>query len=144
MAARSTNATATIEVLPGPNDIPETVEDSYNGTEDQTLVVNAANGVLKNDSTPTSTRWSRYSTPRRATARSRLNADGSFSYVPLANFAGTDSFLYVADDTIDLSAPTLVTLNIANVADRPIVADDIFVAQPGQVAQRPGARRARQ
>ena len=56
-------------------------------------------GVLANDTDVDGDALStRSSTRTRATARSRLNADGSFTYTPDANFNGTDSFTYRAND----------------------------------------------
>ncbi|MGI9240035.1 MAG: tandem-95 repeat protein, partial [Verrucomicrobiales bacterium] len=133
-----TNGSVTIDVLPGPNDIPEPETDTYSGTEDQTLVVGAGDGVLRNDFDPDLDPLTALLHTQAEHGTVTLAPDGSFSYAPDADFAGSDTFRYVADDTIDLSAPTLVTLNIANVADRPLAVDDIFVAQPGALLTVPG------
>ena len=135
----STEETVTITVTPGPNDIPETMPDTYGGTEDQNLVVPAANGVLDNDVDPDmDPLTARVHTPA-ANGTVTLGGDGGFTYVPDADFAGADTFEYIVNDTIDDSVPTLVTLNIANVNDRPVAEDDIFVAQPGQLLSVPAA-----
>ena len=135
----SSNATVTITVHPGPNDIPETMPDSYDGTEDQTLVVQVASGVLDNDNDPDLDPLTAVLHTPAANGAVTLNPDGSFNYVPDADFAGVDSFFYIANDTIDDSAPTEVTLNIANVPDRPVAHADVFVAQPGQSLSVPAA-----
>src|SRR5262249_35817488 len=41
-----------------------------------------------------------------------LNADGSFSYIPLANFTGTDAFNYKASDGSNDSNETTVTIAV--------------------------------
>jgi hypothetical protein len=42
-----------------------------------------------------------------------LNADGSFSYTPNAEFIGTDSFTYKANDgEVDSTLPTTVTITV--------------------------------
>lgn len=127
----SSNSTVTITVIPGPNDIPETVADNYSGTEDETLVVNAANGVLSNDEDPDDDPLTAALVTPASNGTVSLNADGSFGYVPDANFAGVDTFQYIANDTIDDSAATTVTLTITNVPDRPVAVDDVYIAQPG-------------
>ena len=45
-----------------------------------------------------------------------LNADGSFSYTPNTGYAGSDSFTYVASDSLSTSGPVTVTLNVAATA----------------------------
>jgi len=47
-----------------------------------------------------------------------LNADGSFSYVPAAEYSGEDSFSYSASDGLLSSAATQITLSITPVLDR--------------------------
>ncbi|WP_157359932.1 tandem-95 repeat protein [Caldimonas brevitalea] len=52
-----------------------------------------------------------------------VNADGSFSYTPAADFNGTDSFTYrVGDGTVDSNVAT-VTLNVQSVNDAPVARD---------------------
>ena len=47
-----------------------------------------------------------------ATARVTLNADGSFTYTPAANFNGTDSFTYTASDGTADSNVATVTITV--------------------------------
>lgn len=65
------------------------VDDSYSVQEDQQLVVSAANGVLAND---TGANLVATLVVPPASGSFGLNADGSFTYAPAANFFGTDSF----------------------------------------------------
>ena len=59
----------------------------------------ATGGVLGNDMDADSTRVSALLVAGPANASSfTLNADGTFSYTPVANFNGTDSFQYLARD----------------------------------------------
>ena len=55
-----------------------------------------------------------------------LNADGSFSYTPNADFNGTDSFTYLANDgALDSNTATVnITVNAVN--DAPVAADDAY------------------
>lgn len=72
-----------------------------------------------------------------------LNADGSFTYLPAANFVGNDSFIYQITDSQGLTAQALVTLTVLTVNDLPTVLDDSYstnkntalsVAAPGVLA----------
>ncbi len=53
-----------------------------------------------------------------------LNTDGSFNYVPVADFAGTDTFTYYATDGNSSSASATVTISVANVNDAPSVVNN--------------------
>ncbi|NRB36216.1 MAG: tandem-95 repeat protein, partial [Rhodobacteraceae bacterium] len=53
-----------------------------------------------------------------------LNADGSFTYTPKADFNGTDSFTYAADDGSGVTSSAVVTLTVASVNDAPDAQDD--------------------
>ncbi|MCK7519846.1 MAG: Ig-like domain-containing protein [Ignavibacteriales bacterium] len=54
-----------------------------------------------------------------------LKADGTFSYTPDADWNGTDSFTYKANDGSLDSAPATVTITVNPVNDAPIVANPI-------------------
>jgi len=51
------------------------------------------------------------------------NGDGTFDYLPLANFAGTDSFTYTISDGTD-SATATVNITVSAVNDAPVAVDD--------------------
>src|SRR5438445_11073627 len=55
-----------------------------------------------------------------------FNGDGSFTYVPEANYNGTDSFTYKANDGVADSTVTTVTLTISGVNDPPVANDDSY------------------
>ena len=70
----------------------------------------------------------------RPTARWSLNADGSFTYTPNANFNGTDSFTYtVTDGTADSNVAT-VTITVDPVNDAPVATDDALHDRRGHAA----------
>jgi VCBS repeat-containing protein len=103
------------------NDAPVAVADSYSTNEDTTLNVPAP-GVLGNDSdvdSPTITAVL-VSGPSNAAAFA-LNPDGSFSYTPNANFSGTDSFTYKANDGAADSNTVTVTITVVAINDAPVV-----------------------
>ena len=109
---------AKLKVAAAPSETPGAVtaaDDQYNGTEDSPLAVDAASGVLANDT-------GALSVALVAGVRSgslTLNADGSFAYTPNPNFFGVDSFTYVASDGTASSAPAQVSIAVGAVADAP-------------------------
>jgi uncharacterized protein len=76
-----------------PNRAPVAVDDSYSVNEDTTLTV-PARGVLGNDSDADNNALVAELVSGPANGTLTLNADGSFSYTPNANFNGSDSFGY--------------------------------------------------
>ena len=74
-----------------------------------------------------------------------LNADGSFTYTPNANFNGTDSFTYQANDGTADSNVATVTITVNAVNDAPVASDDSYTRRRGHGRSTvAGARRARQ
>ncbi|HSV28229.1 MAG TPA: tandem-95 repeat protein, partial [Candidatus Omnitrophota bacterium] len=107
--------------------------DSYQATEDTALTVAAARGVLANDVDPQGdalgvTRFDAASAHGGTVA---VNADGSFTYRPAADFAGIDSFTYDAGDGNSGTVTATVTITVAGVNDGPVAADDRFATDEG-------------
>lgn len=96
-----------------PNIAPLVANDTYSVVQANPLVVGAANGVLKNDIDQNGDPMSAllWTAPKKAQSFN-LNADGSFSYVPVANFTGVDSFAYKVSDTKTTSQVATVTINV--------------------------------
>jgi hypothetical protein len=95
-----------------PNTAPVAVNDAYDVAEDGTLN-EAAPGVLVNDTDadgPSPLTAVLDVGPTNGTLT--LNADGSFDYVPDADFDGVDSFTYMAFDGVSNSNVATVTLTI--------------------------------
>ncbi|MGI0048537.1 MAG: Ig-like domain-containing protein, partial [Nitrososphaera sp.] len=87
---------ATVSITVNPvNDPPVAVDDSYNTNEDTPLVVN---GVLDNDTDIENDVLSAILVDNVDNGVLVLNANGSFTYAPDANFNGVDSFTYNAND----------------------------------------------
>jgi hypothetical protein len=103
---------------------PIAVDDTYQTAIGTPLVVPAA-GVLSNDTDPDAQPLV-VATPRPVSGPANgsvtLNADGSFTYVPNAGFAGTDSFSYRASDGTLSSNDATVTI----VVDANGVFDDLY------------------
>jgi VCBS repeat-containing protein len=131
--AGSTSAILTQVVQPG-NGAPTAVGDGYSMDEDGTLAKNAAEGVLSNDSDPDSDPLTaiQISAPSHAQSFS-LNADGSFSYTPDADFNGEDSFTYQASDATLTSSTVTVTITVTAVNDAPsfVSGGDVTVSAAG-------------
>ena len=139
----SNEATVTITVNAQP-DAPVANDDAYNTNEDTPLSV-AAPGVLTNDTDadgdPLTASLVVASGPTDGTLT--LNADGSFTYTPNADFNGADSFRYTASDGLLASNEATVTITVNAVNDAPVAADDAYavdednvlnVAAPGVLA----------
>ena len=102
-----------------PNEAPTVEGDSYSTNEETPLTV-AAPGVLGNDSDSDSgdtLTAERVSGPSHGTLS--LNADGSFTYTPNANFSGSDSFTYKANDSSADSDPATVSIEVTAANDAP-------------------------
>ena len=91
------------------------VNDSYTTAEDTALNV-AAPGVLANDTDADSNPLTAVMVTGPAHGTLTLNADGSFTYTPAANYYGQDSFTYKANDgTADSNVATVsITVNPVN------------------------------
>ena len=62
-----------------------------------------------------------------------FNSDGTFVYTPFANYNGTDSFTYKANDGQALSSTATVNITITAVNDAPIAVDDSYSITSGSV-----------
>lgn len=113
--------TASIEII-NVNDAPQALADQYQTDEGALLQLNAANGVLANDSDIDANDVLTVELVSEPTHASNftLNPDGSFSYRHDGSETRTDSFSYqLTDGTVALS-PTLVSLTVAAVNDAPV------------------------
>ncbi len=127
----SGTVTATLNVA-AVNDAPVASGDTYAATEDTELDVNAASGVLSNDSDVEGDTLTAVLDGNVSHGMLTLNADGSFTYMPAANFSGADSFTYHASDGSLPSSTVTVTLNVANVNDPPVANADAFTVAEDQ------------
>ena len=65
------------------------------------------------------------------------NGGGSFTYVPAAHFAGTDTFSYIVSDGNGNTATATVTITVTAVPDPPAAADDSYVTPQGVALVQP-------
>ncbi|GAA5117363.1 hypothetical protein GCM10023339_28080 [Alloalcanivorax gelatiniphagus] len=131
------SAEQVVELFEGEaNAAPVGVADDYATPEGETLVVDAADGVLANDTDAEGDALTATSATPAAHGLVELAEDGSFTYTPDAGFAGEDSFTYRADDGISTSAATTVTLTVEDEVEppgsAPVAVTDAFDAVAGQ------------
>src|SRR5204862_411039 len=98
---------------------------SYSTNEDTPLTITAP-GVLGNDSDVDSPTLTSVLVSNVSNGTLALNADGSFSYTPHANFNGTDSFTYKANDGTADSNTVTVTITVNAVNDAPVAVADSY------------------
>jgi VCBS repeat-containing protein len=108
-----------------PNQAPVAVGDAYTTAEDTALTV-ATPGVLGNDSDPDGDPLSAVLVTEPGHGALTLNANGSFSYTPAADFAGSDSFSYRASDGTLTSNVATVTITVTAANDAPAADDDTY------------------
>jgi hypothetical protein len=105
------------------NDNPVAVDDDYQTDEDTALVIDAAAGVLDNDSDLESESLVVSALDDSQTLGTvTLNDDGSFTYIPPQNFSGIDTFAYTVSDGQGGFATATVRVTVNAVNDAPTLA----------------------
>lgn len=100
---------------------PAAVNDFYGTAEDYPLVVNAENGVLKNDfGLARGNILTASSNTGVSNGVLELSADGSFNYTPNQDWYGVDSFTYDLYDDTTLIGTALVTITVYPINDKPV------------------------
>ncbi|MEZ6117288.1 MAG: Ig-like domain-containing protein [Pirellulaceae bacterium] len=131
----SQTATVTITVM-AVNDPPVGEADSYMTSTNTALTVNAADGVLANDSDVENATLSAELISNATNGTVALNANGSFTYTPATDFTGQDSFTYRATDGELDSATQTVTITVAgeslvNIRLEPANTDGVPISKIG-------------
>ena len=101
------------------NDSPIGITDSYSMDEDDVLNIEAVAGVLANDDDPDGDGLAALAVSEPAAGTLNLQSDGSFTYVPNANFNGQDTFSYQANDGISSSDTVTVEITVNPINDAP-------------------------
>ncbi|UCE03716.1 MAG: tandem-95 repeat protein, partial [Candidatus Latescibacterota bacterium] len=120
----SDTASVTLTVNPV-NDAPAVTDDGYATDEEVQLIV-AAPGVLANDFDVDGDGISAALASGPANGSLSLGADGSFTYTPNPDFAGSDSFTYTASDGNGGSSAGSVDLSVNALNDAPVATDDAY------------------
>ncbi len=108
---------------------PVARNDTYYTNEDITLVVsNIDTGILANDNDPNGLTFnlSEDLLVQPNHGQLSLSLDGTFTYVPDSNYAGSDQFQYQINNSADLTAQAVVTINVIAQPDAPIASDDNY------------------
>ncbi len=117
---------------------PVVADDSYSVAEDGSLVTIAGDatfpGVLDNDGAGADAAVL-VSGPSAGTLVGGLAADGSFTYEPAADFAGSDHFTYVANNGAGgpNSLAATATITVTPVNDAPVAVADGYEVVAGEV-----------
>ena len=114
--------------------IPLTTADTFDTNQAVPLTV-TPNGVLANDRDLNNYTLTTVLVAGPAHGGLTFNADGSFSYRPVADFSGQDTFVYQAMNGIASSANTVVTINVRFVANAPQSPPPIAPAPVNPTAQ---------
>lgn len=119
---------------PSASNPPVAANDSYSVAEDNVLTV-ASPGVLSNDSDADGDPLQAVLVVGPSHGTLALNANGSFSYTPFANYFGADSFTYKAFDGTAYSPAATVNLTVFPVNDAPVANNDSFTLAEDGVLQ---------
>ena len=90
---------------------PVANDDNYSVYYDTRLIVDAANGVLANDTDENEDELTATLVTGVSNGSLTLSADGSFEYTPESGFEGVDSFTYRAEDGVEYCEAT-VTISV--------------------------------
>ncbi len=101
------------------NESPIAVSDVYNVNEDDTLQVDIP-GVLINDTDPENNSLTSHVKVNVTHGNLVFNSNGSFTYIPQANYNGVDQFSYCVNDGNSNSSDATVTINIQPQNDAPV------------------------
>ena len=114
--------TATVTITVGPNTAPDAVNDAFTTNEDTAV----SGQVLTNDSDPDGDPLTVTSNTNPSNGSVVMNANGTFTYTPNANFNGSDSFTYTISDGNGGSDTATVFITVNPVNDAPDAVNDSF------------------
>ena len=97
------------------NTAPQGVDDRFETLEDQAVIID----VLANDSDADGDALSAAVVDGPLHGTLEMNADGTFTYTPDADYNGFDSFTYRANDGVDESELASVEIDVTPVNDAP-------------------------
>src|SRR5207244_3305428 len=117
---------ATVSItITGVNDAPVAVNDSYTTAEDTTLNVGAP-GVLINDSDVDGDTLNAVLVSQPTHGSLTLSTEDRRGEKPAANYNGSDSFTYKANDGQADSGIATVSITITGVNDAPVAVNDSY------------------
>ncbi|MFT3738012.1 MAG: Ig-like domain-containing protein [Breznakibacter sp.] len=114
------------------NDVPVAMDDEYSAVAGGTLNVDAANGVLRNDTDADNVALVAVLVSTVSNGTLMFNADGSFRYTHNGSITYADSFTYRASDGDAQSNLVTVNITITGVNNQPVAnGDHYFVVEGG-------------
>ena len=116
----SNTAHTTVTVI-AVNDAPVAASGSASGNEDTAISGTVTASDV--DNTPAQLSYALVGAPRRGGLTVALNANGTFTYTPAANFNGSDSFSFKASDGSLNSNVATESLTVTAVNDAPVAAN---------------------
>jgi hypothetical protein len=132
----NTNETRTPVAGHWANWYPTAVADSYSTNEDTTLTVAASSGVLANDVDPEGETKTAELVSGVSAAQGTLtfNSNGSFTFVPAANYYGTATFTYrTSPGAVEVNSRTAtVSITVNSVNDAPTLTSISTIAGPNE------------
>ena len=105
------------------NDVPVAVNDSFTGDEDTDITGDVTPGTVGQDSDIDGDPLTVALVTGPTHGTLTLNANGSFTYTPDADYNGPDSFTYRVNDGTANSNIATVSLTVTPVNDAPVAAD---------------------
>lgn len=118
-----TGTSSTTEVLINVTDVneaPVTTNDLIQTSEDRSVVINVATDLLSNDTDPEGSPLNLVSMSQPANGTLLDNLDGTWTYLPNADFNGQDSLTYIVSDGVNQRTAN-ATVNVIAVNDAPVV-----------------------
>ncbi len=127
-----TSVTITVQSL---NDMPVAQGDAYEVTSGEELLVDAAGGIMANDSDVDGDALTAHviAPPQHGTLE--LAADGSLRYIPAAGYVGEDHFTYQLRDSMSQSNVATVVINVGEVVEAtpPVAVGDEYTMNANAV-----------
>ncbi|WP_417348369.1 retention module-containing protein, partial [Ferrimonas sp.] len=122
--------TTSIDVTVTPvNDAPDAQDDTLNAVEDTPLTLGVSDIVSPNDTDVDGDSLVITGVANATNGTVTLNADGTITFTPDANFNGQASFEYTISDGNGGTDTATVVVNVASVNDAPVADDDTASTQ---------------
>ena len=112
-----------VDAIDNVNALPEAVNDTFDMDENTELAGSLLGNDDLGDEATTVTAFDSSSTNGGTVT---VDSTGNFSYTPVTDFVGTDTFTYTITDADGDTSTATVTANIANVNKLPEAVDDSF------------------
>ncbi len=114
-------ASAPTTAVANVNDSPVAVDDVLTTNEDTNLIIDVSSTLLANDTDPDSDVLTMVGFTQPAQGILMDNMDGTLTYVPDADFNGTDQFTYTITDAGGISSTAIASITVNAVNDAPLV-----------------------